>query len=296
MRCIISFLLASTAALAEVPAVVTDIPPVQSLVAAVMGDLGQPVLLLDRGASPHSFQLRPSQARAVAEADLVVWIGPGLTPWLEKPLANRPKTAAALGLLAAEGTHRQEFGATGATDHDEEGHDHRGTDPHAWLDPDNGRHWLKLIAAELSRLDPENAPAYAANVKTAAAAIDKAEAEATAILAPVKDQPFIAFHDAYGYYTAHFGLTLAGTVALGDAVSPGARHLAALRDSIARGAAPCIFPEVQHNPALVAQMAEGSGIAVGPPLDPSGSVLEPGSGLYPELIRSLAASLAACPP
>src|SRR5690606_18531612 len=110
MRYIISLLLTSTAAWAEVPSVVTDIPPVHSLTAAVMGDLGAPVLLLDQGASPHSFQFRPSQMGDVQAADLVIWVGPALTPWLEKPLLARPEGAALLGLLDAPGTFLAEFG------------------------------------------------------------------------------------------------------------------------------------------------------------------------------------------
>ena len=70
MRHIIPLLLLATPALAEVPSVVTDIPPVHALVAQVMGDLGQPVLLLAKGADEHDFQLRPSQAGAVADAGL----------------------------------------------------------------------------------------------------------------------------------------------------------------------------------------------------------------------------------
>ena len=291
MRLLIALLLTSTAALAEVPAVVTDIAPVQSLTAAVMGDLGTPTLLLDRGASPHGFQLRPSQMRAIADADLVVWIGPELTPWLEKSLQTRAPAAAILGLLAASQTHRQAFSQAEDPDHD-----HGGLDPHAWLDPTNGKAWLGLIAAELSRLDPDNATIYAANAALAAAAIDSADAQAAGLLAPVKTRPFIAFHDAYGYFTAHFGLTLAGTVALGDAASPGARHLAELRARIDTGSIPCIFPEVQHDPALAAQMAAGTGITLGAPLDPVGSMLEPGPALYPDLILSMARTLAACPP
>lgn len=332
MRYIISFLLTSAAALpalAEVPDVVTDIPPVHSLAAAVMGDLGSPVLLLDRGASPHGFQLRPSQMEAVAGADLVLWVGPQLSPWLEKALTARPGGADALALLDAPGTYRQDFAAQGDDghdhaegeghddhdhahaeeeghdhdadhdhdhaddhDHDDHGHSHTGLDPHAWLDPGNGRLWTQLIAAELSRLDPENAATYAANAEAALAAIDAADTQAAALLAPVEDRPFIAFHDAYGYFTAHYGLTMAGTVSAGDAATPGARHLAELREA---GAA-CLFPEAQHDPALITQLAEATGAKVGGALDPEGSTLEPGPALYPRMIVTLAETIAACGP
>ena len=89
MRYIISLLLTSLAlpAWAQVPQVVTDIPPVQALTAQVMGTLGTPVLLLEKGADEHDFALRPSQMRDIATADLVVWVGPELTPWLDRALA-----------------------------------------------------------------------------------------------------------------------------------------------------------------------------------------------------------------
>lgn len=333
MRYIISFLLASTslgsAAWAEAPSVVTDIPPLHSLAAAVMQGVGEPVLLLEKGASEHHYQLKPSQAAAIAEADLVIWIGPELTPWLESALANRPADAATLGMLTVPGTYVQAFAEAEADhdhadhdDHDAAGkatpeaaadgheedheaghdeghddghdHDHSGTDPHAWLDPANGQVWARAVAAELSRLDPENAATYAANAETAVAAIATAEQEAAALLAPVKDRPLIAFHDAYGYFTGHFGLTMAGTVALGDASVPGAQRLVGLKELVAAGKVACLFPEVQHDPVLIAQLAEGTDVAVGAALDPAGASMEPGPALYPALLVSLAQSIADC--
>lgn len=322
MRYIISFLLTSVAipASAEGLKVVTDMPPVHSITAAVMGDLGTPTLLLDQGASPHGFQLRPSQMSAVSEADLVIWIGPELSPWLEKALANRSAEAPSMPLLATQGTHLQDYGsadepaahdqdhdhshdhdhegetaedhAAHAEDHDHSGHSHQGLDPHAWLDPGNGKIWTQAIAEELSRLDPENAATYAANAAASIAAITAAEEEAKALLAPVKSRPLIAFHDAYGYFTGHFGLTMLGTISSGDAASPGARHLAELQAK-AQSAA-CLFPEAQHDPAQLTQLAEATGANVGGALDPEGSTLTPGPDLYPEMIRKLAQTIAAC--
>ncbi|WP_309665415.1 metal ABC transporter solute-binding protein, Zn/Mn family [Tabrizicola sp.] len=305
MRYIITMLLASTAlpALAEVPTVVTDIPPVHSLVAQVMGDLGTPVLLLGKGADEHDFQLRPSQAGDVAGAGLVVWIGPELTPWLDTALRNRPEGAAALALLDAPGTVRQDYADAGEHDHDaatEEAHaegdehDHSGEDPHAWLDPGNAKVWLGLIAAELSRLDPDNAATYAANADAAGLGIDALDGEVAAILAPAKGRPLVTFHDAFGYFAGHYGLTIAGSIALGDAASPGAQRLTALRATLEAGEVLCIFPEVQHDPALVTQMAEGTGAKIGGALDPVGSALEPGAGAYAALLKGMAETIADC--
>lgn len=320
MRYIITAALAAspTLAWAEVPTVVTDIPPVHALVAEVMGDLGQPELLLAKGADEHDFQLRPSQAGAVAEADLVVWIGPELTPWLASAQETRPEGAASLALLDAEGTivraygddaeeghedHAHEDHAEEAHDdhaeeghegHDHEGHDHGGSDPHAWLDPGNGKVWLGLIAVELGKLDPENAATYAANAEAAAARIDTLDAGIAARLAAVKDMPVVTFHDAYGYFGAHYGVNFAGSIALGDAASPGAARLSELRATMEAGDVLCIFPEVQHDPKLVEQMAEGTGAKIGGALDPVGSSLEPGPGAYGALLTGLADTIATC--
>lgn len=316
MRYTISLLLASAAtfspAWAEVPRVVTDLPPVQSIAAMVMGDLGSPVLLLDRGADAHDFQLRPSQAAGLAAADLVVWIGPQMTPWLDRALDGLSDSGARLELLDVPGTATRAFEGHDDHDHDEagtdvpaaeadhaeeeghEGHAHEGLDPHAWLDPANARTWAVAIGADLARLDPENAATYAANATAAAARIDTLDAEIAAQLAPAAGRPLVVFHDAYGYFADHYGLTIAGSIALGDAASPGAAHLKELRAGMKAGEVLCIFPETNHDPKLVMQMAEGTGARIGAALDPEGALMEPGPDLYGALLRSLATTIADC--
>jgi zinc transport system substrate-binding protein len=306
MRSILTLLLTSTVAMAEVPRVVTDIPPVHSIVAMVMGDLGTPELLLGKGADEHDFQLKPSQMTAVSEAGMVVWVGPELTPWLDSALEARGGDGAVLTLFDDVGTYKINYfvsalgedddHAEGAEEEGHDDHDHGvgSIDPHVWLDPSTAQWWTGLIATELSRLDPGNAATYAANAEASSAAIARVDAEAKALLEPVKDRPFVTFHDAYGYYITYFGLTPAGTIALGDAASPGAARLSELRAKLEAGGVVCIFPEVQHDPALVLQMAEGTGAKVGGALDPVGSSLEAGPGAYGELIMGIARTVADC--
>ncbi|WP_424944120.1 zinc ABC transporter substrate-binding protein [Aliiroseovarius crassostreae] len=115
-------------ALADVPQVATDIAPVHSLVAQVMQGVGTPDLILPPGASPHGYSLRPSEAAALAKADLVVWIGPDLTPWLEKPLDTIASGAVGLPLMELDTTRVLDsrdtvlFASKDGDDHDD--HDH----------------------------------------------------------------------------------------------------------------------------------------------------------------------------
>ncbi len=303
MRCLLSLtltiLLLSSAASAEVPRVVTDVPPVQSLVAMVMGDLGSPDLLVDKGADAHSFQLRPSQAASLSDADLIIWMGPEMTPWLERTLQGLETKAAQIELLDAPGTETRSYADDATHGHDaaaqgEDALDQESHDPHAWLDPQNATSWLDVIAAKLSELDPANAATYGANAKTGAAQIAAVEAEINALLDPVKAKPFVVYHDAYGYFTAHFGLTVAGEIAIGDATSPSAAKLAELRATLVAGSAACIFPEANHDPKLLTQITEGTPTSIGGVLDPEGANLPPGPALYPDLMRALAATLADC--
>ncbi len=285
MRYTISFALATclaTAATADVPQVVTDFGPIQSLVQQVMGDLGTPVMLLPAGGDPHDFQMKPSQAAALAGADLIFWDGPELMPALAHAIGTLGEDARAVALLHDGGGRTRVFA----------GED--GTDPHAWLDPTNAQAWLGTIAAELSAKDPDNAAAYAANAATAQTAIATLDAALTAQLAPLRDKPFVVFHDALGYFADHYGLTVAGAIELGDASSPGAAQLADLRALMTDQGVVCIFPEAGRDPKLIAAVAEGSPVRVGAGQDVEGISLPPGPGQYAALMTGLARTLTDC--
>ena len=265
----------------EVPQVVTDFGPTQSLVAQVMGDLGAPVMLLALGADPHDFQMKPSQAQALAGADLVFWVGPELTPALEHALAALGENARAVALLHLGGGTRRslEGGAI---------------DPHAWLDPANAEAWLATIATELARQDPEHAATYTANAAAAQAALQALDAELAARLAPVQGRPFVVFHDALGYFADHYGLQVVGAIELGDAAAPGAAQLAHIRGVVAEGGAICVFPEAGRDPKFIATVTAGSSARIGAAQDIEAITLPPGPGLYPDLLRALAGTLTDC--
>lgn len=114
-------------ATAKPPKVATDIAPVHSLVAQVMQGVGTPDLVISPGASPHGYSLRLSEAAALDAADIVVWMGPALTPWLEKSVNTLGEGAVHLMLMEAQGTHHLAMRNTAvfkdAHDHGHEDHD-----------------------------------------------------------------------------------------------------------------------------------------------------------------------------
>ncbi|MDD9720813.1 zinc ABC transporter substrate-binding protein [Sulfitobacter sp. PR48] len=125
-------LLAGTA-LADVPNVAVDIAPVHALVARVMEGVGEPSLIVAPGASPHEYSLRPSEAKALQDAELVFWVGPELTPWLDDAIDTLADDATIVALMESEGTTElplRENALFEAHHHGDEQHaeDHEGHD------------------------------------------------------------------------------------------------------------------------------------------------------------------------
>jgi len=99
----------STTAYADTIRIVTDIPPVHSLVTQVLGTSEGVTLLVDGASSPHDFALKPSQASDLEKADMVVFIGDALTPWIEKPVETLASDAVHLELLDLDETEKLGF-------------------------------------------------------------------------------------------------------------------------------------------------------------------------------------------
>lgn len=293
--------------LADSPRVVTDIAPVHGLAAMVMEGVAAPHLLLRPGLSPHAYAMRPSDARNLQAADVVFWVGPALTPWLEQPVTSLAGDAVTVELLDLDGPallpleeddgHGDGHDEEHDEGHDEghgDGHDHAGgLDPHAWLDPEIAALWVGAMAQTLSAVDPEHADIYRRNADAAQAMLGQLDREIAGALVPVRGVPFVAFHDAYRYFERRYGLTNAGTVTPGDASAPGAAHLAELQAEIEARGVRCAFSEPQFDPALLLVAGEKAGVRLAE-LDPMGAHLDPGPGFYPALMRSLAQAAVTC--
>jgi zinc transport system substrate-binding protein len=314
----------ATPALAEVPRVVATTKPVHSLVAAVMGDLGTPALIVKGAASPHTYSLRPSDAAELEAADVVFWTGHGMELFLEDAIETLAPGASIVALSDAPGIvllptreggafeshehegdehdhnakgHEHEHeGDEHAHEHESGGHDHEGhgeQDMHFWLDPSNAALMVAAIAETLAAADPENAQTYAANAQRERAALEALTASLDARLAPVRDKPFIVFHDAYQYFERRFGLSVAGSITVTPDSQPSARRVNALRDKLVSAGAVCVFAEPQFEPAIVQTIIGGTSARAGT-LDPEGASLSEGPGLYATLVEGIAEALIDC--
>lgn len=277
------------------PRVMTDIAPVHSLTAQVMGDLGTPELLLPPDADPHDFALRPSDAQRLGDTDLVIWVGPGLTPWLQDPLETLAGGASRLVLLDTPGWEQLEV-REDDDDHDghaDEGHGHGDIDPHGWIDPAVARAWIGAISGALGDADPDNAAQYARNAAEAADRLTTLEAEIVAQLAPVKNAGYVLPHDGYQYFEHRFGLTAAGAIAGSDGRTPGPAHIAELREMITQDGIACVFSDVEVGDSWAVLLTEGTDARTAQ-IDGIGGGLEPGPALYDSMIRRLAQAFATC--
>jgi zinc transport system substrate-binding protein len=342
----VAFLLATTAlfgattAQAE-PDVVVSIKPIHSLVASIMEGVGEPGLIVEGAASPHTFTMKPSNARDVQGADVIFWMGPGMEAFLQKPLEALASDAKVVRLDSVDGLEKLPFREGGAFEahdhgdghghghshgehaaeeshehahegeahdnhahgdeghaghgHDDHGHHHHHGefDTHIWLDPANAKLMAAAIEKTLAEADPDNATAYAANLTALNTKIDALDAEITALVAPVKDKPFIVFHDAYQYFENHYDVRVAGSITVSPDVMPGAERVTEIQDKVKELGATCVFAEPQFEPKLVQVVTEGTQAKSGT-LDPEGGALTEGPELYFDLMRSLGSNLADC--
>ncbi len=290
-------LLLSGQAVADVK-VVASIKPIHSLVAAIMEGAGEPKLLVDGNATPHTFQLRPSDAEMLQEAQLVFWVGRELETFLEKPLETLSGKATTISLIDIKGLQtlavREGNGFAAHDDHSAEGGEHKQErDAHIWLDTSNARAMILAIRDELIKADREYEKLYTANAKKMLAKLNALDSEITLTTVGLNDSKFITFHDAYQYFEQRYGLSSAGTILLNPESPPGAAAIREIHDRIASGQIKCVFTEPQFDNKLVKVVIEASDAKIGD-LDPIGATLEPGPALYENLIRNIASSLKSC--
>jgi zinc transport system substrate-binding protein len=314
----------SFAANAEIN-VVASVKPIHSLVSGVMEGIGRPDLIVKGAASPHTYSLRPSQAKQLEDADLVFWMGHELESFLEQPLEAIATKAHVVELIDSsklkkikmrEGgmfdahAHDDHDEHEGHDDHDEhEGHDdhdeHEGHDDHdeheghgefdvhVWLDPENAKVLVDEIKLALIELDPVNASKYEANSNKMNTKLDQLMDEVSNKLKSEQGKGYVVFHDAYQYFEQRFGMSAVGSITVSPEVVPGANRIRELKEKINELNAHCVFSEPQFEPKLVSTVIEGTKANKGV-LDPLGASINDGPELYFTLIRNMADSLHEC--
>ncbi len=334
-----STILLSSPVAAAGPNVVASIKPVHSLVASIMQGVGEPALIVEGAASPHTYNMKPSNAAALQAAKVVFWVGPGLEAFLDKPLDALSGGAKVVELSEVPGLEKLKFregGAFEAHDHGHEGHegeaghgeeghkhtegeaehdhaaapeaaaahdhdhaheghdhDHDGFDMHLWLDPQNAKAMAAAIEKTLAEADPDNAAAYKANLEKLNLRIDALDKSLVETVAPVKDKPFIVFHDAYQYFEHRYQVRVAGSITVSPEVLPGAERLSQIHAKIRELGATCVFAEPQFEPKLINVVIEGTPAKSGT-LDPEAATLDAGPDLYFQLMEGIGTSLKTC--
>ncbi len=305
--------------------VVTSIKPIHSLAAYVMDGVGKPNVIVDGYNSPHGFSLKPSHAKMIENADLIIWVGEDLEAFLEKPLDSIAKKAAKVELMDLKGIKKLKFREKNIfeghddhghkedkhddhghkkdkhddhghkkdkhDDHGHEGHAHGEHDPHIWLDPMNAKVIIKEITNQLVKLDSANSAKYKANSKKAIADIDALTKSIKKDLN--KDSRVVVFHDAYQYFENRFGIKVLGALTVNTDVLPGAEQLAEIREVIEHEKVNCIFSEPQFNPSIIKTIAKDTNIKTGV-LDPLGATLDKGKGMYSKLLKNMSSSFKGC--
>lgn len=286
-------LFAPLLAFAAQPVVVASIKPVHALVAGVMQGVSEPLLLVPGGASPHDYSLKPSDARALGAAQAVFWIGPDLESFLVKPLANA-QTARSVALINAPGVTVLPLRAGGAWEAHDYDHDPVASrDAHIWLDPVNAAAMVRQMVAVLGETDPAHQADFAHNGAVLVERLDRLNRQLALTLAPVREQPYLVFHDAYQYFERRYELNAAGSMVIDPERRPGAKRVAEIQARVRERKVRCVFSEPQFQPALVETVIVGSNARRGV-LDPLGADLSAGPDAYFQLLQGLADALHGC--
>ena len=306
--------------------VVASIKPIHSLVSYVMDGVYKPDVIVDGYNSPHGFSLKPSHAKMIENADLIIWVGEDLEAFLEKPLDTIAKKAVNIEVMDLKGIKKLKFREKNIfeghddhghdehkehghkedkhdehkehghkedkhDDHGHEGHAHGEHDPHLWLDPMNAKVIVKEVTKQLVKLDPENGSKYKANSKKAIADLDALTKSIKKDLK--KDLRFVVFHDAYQYFENRFGIQVLGALTINADVMPGAEQLAEIREVIEHEKVNCLFSEPQFNPSIIKSIAKDTKVKTGV-LDPLGATLDKGKGMYQKLLKDMSSSFKGC--
>ncbi len=312
LAAIVILLLAGCAAPAATPApgaaavsgeaaklrIVTTVSPITNIAYNIAGDRAEIVGIVPEGVNSHTFEPAPSDARRLADADIIFVNGLKLEePTLKLAEANAG-TETEIVLLGDKTITPEEY-VYDFSFPKEAG----SPNPHLWPNPFHSLKYAEIIRDTLSARDPENAGYYAANYDKFAARIDALDAaiKQTVASIPEQNRKLLTYHDSWAYFAPLYGMTVIGAIQPSDFAEPSARELVDIIEQIKAESVPAIFgSEVFPSPVLE-QIARETGATYVDDLRDDDLPGEPGDanhsylGLMAENLRVMAAALGGDP-
>lgn len=257
--------------------VAASIAPLADFAGQVGGEYVQVIALVPPGASPHTYELTPSQVEQMSRARLLVLNGVGLEYWAEK-LAQSANNPSLIVVDTSEGIEIIKGDA-----------DEPGGNPHIWLDPKSAILQVENIRDALTMANPAHANAYRANAERYVDQLLSLDGEIVREVGTWSSRRFIAFHPAWVYFARRYGLEQAAVIESAPGREPTPAEVAEIVQTARRIGAKAIFAEPQFSSKAAQTIAEESG-AQALFLDPLGSSLsDPG---YLSLMRHNVAQMA----
>ena len=322
---IILFVFSSINAFAtETTGIISTIQPINSLVSAVIGNTGKTISIIPAEQSPHDFKLKPSDVKVLQNGNIIFYVSNHLESSVTKVFKNLPKNIKLINLMEESGINhlairdnaaweRHDHHGDDHDDHDKHGkkhddhddHDKHGKkhddhddhekedDVHIWLSPDNAIKIVQKVNKVLSLYFPENSKIYNDNTTKFIDKIRNLKMELVKELSPIKNKPYIVFHDAYQYFEKTFELNAVGSVALEGDIASSPKQISFIKDKIIKSKASCVFQEPQFDSKLVKIVVEGTNAKTGT-LDPLGVNITGNKDFYLQLLTNMAKSLKEC--
>ncbi|GGY85824.1 zinc ABC transporter substrate-binding protein [Cellvibrio zantedeschiae] len=280
----LTFLVVSCASQAK-PLVLSSLKPLTLIAQEITGSNADVDTLLPASASHHDYPLKVSDHARLQKADVFLWIGPELESFLQKPVANLPRTKI-LTAYDLPGLYWPVEEGGGASHGD---HDHHAKDPHIWLDPRNAVIVAQALTQKLVQVDGANAGKYRANLQIFVEKMQQLDRRLQASLKPVANVGFAVYHEGFAHFVSHYGLRQLDYVAFTPEQKPGAKHMHQLRERLAKEGK-CLFLEPYNNMQSTRDLAQELQLRLGT-LDALGAQ---DVTTYTQLLEQMAAAFSAC--
>lgn len=277
--------------------VVASIFPITDMARQIGGEDVDVTTIVPAGASPHTFELKPSLVRKFASAKVFLMIGAGLEYWADQLVHSSGRKilpvilSDGVKLIQSTESHHDEAaehpsspsGKSRHAKHDHD-HDHGGGNPHIWLDPQLAKLMAARIQEAFSAADPDHAVVYAHRTREFLDRLDVLDREIADNVALFKIRQVVSFHSSWDYFIARYGLTLAGVIEKSPGRNPTPREIADIVSSIRSFQIRAVFAEPQFSPKVANVIASEAGVKV-LILDPLGGETITGRNSYFDLMR-----------